>query len=103
VGRRKHNNIETRVKNFLLHLCIVDFRYHHRMFWENPIGLQRLSPKGGTLSYASPPAWKLHPHSDINSKLYKPTFLATHLIAVLQPSRYSVFHGGDILIQLGLP
>jgi len=31
------------------------------------------------------------------------TFLATHLIAVLQPSRYSVFHSGDTPIQLGLP
>ena len=29
-------------------------------------------------------------------------FLATHLMAVLQPSRYSVFHGGDTPIQLGL-
>ena len=31
------------------------------------------------------------------------TFLVTHLMAVLQPSRYFVFHGGDTLIQLGLP
>ena len=31
------------------------------------------------------------------------TFLATHLMVVLQPSRYSVFHGGDTPIQLGLP
>ena len=31
------------------------------------------------------------------------TFLATHLMAVLQPSGYSVFHGGDTPIQLGLP
>jgi len=31
------------------------------------------------------------------------TFLATHLMAVLQPSEYSVFHSGDTLIQLGLP
>ena len=45
------------------------------------------------LSYASPPVQKLHPHSDIISKLYKPTFLATHLIAVLQSSGYSIFHG----------
>ena len=30
------------------------------------------------------------------------TFLATHLIVVLQPSRYSIFHGGDTPIQLGL-
>jgi len=31
------------------------------------------------------------------------TFLATRLMAVLQPSGYSVFHGGDTPIQLGLP
>ena len=30
------------------------------------------------------------------------TFLTTHLIAVLQPSRYSVFHDRDTPIQLGL-
>jgi len=31
------------------------------------------------------------------------TFLATCLTAVLQPSGYSIFHGGDTPIQLGLP
>ena len=31
------------------------------------------------------------------------TFLATRLLTVLQPSGYSVFHGGDTPIQLGLP
>ena len=31
------------------------------------------------------------------------TFLATCLMAVLQPSGYSVFHDGDTPIQLGLP
>ena len=31
------------------------------------------------------------------------TFLATHLMAVLQSSRYSVFHGRDTPIQLSLP
>ena len=31
------------------------------------------------------------------------TFLATHLMAVLQPSGYSVFHSGDTPIQLSLP
>jgi len=30
-------------------------------------------------------------------------FLATHLMVVLQPSGYSVFHNGDTPIQLGLP
>jgi len=31
------------------------------------------------------------------------TFLATHLMAVLQPSRYFIFYSGDTPIQLGLP
>ena len=31
------------------------------------------------------------------------TLLATHLMAVLQPSGYSVFHGRDTPIQLSLP
>ena len=31
------------------------------------------------------------------------TFLATHLMVVLQPSGYSVFHSRDTPIQLGLP
>jgi len=31
------------------------------------------------------------------------TFLTTHLMAVLQPSRYSIFHSGDTPIQLSLP
>jgi len=31
------------------------------------------------------------------------TFLATRHMAVLQPSGYSIFHGGDTPIQLGLP
>ena len=31
------------------------------------------------------------------------TFLVTCLIAVLQPSGYLVFYGGDTPIQLGLP
>jgi len=30
-------------------------------------------------------------------------FLTTHLMVVLQPSEYSVFHNGDTSIQLGLP
>jgi len=30
-------------------------------------------------------------------------FLATHFMVVLQPLGYSIFHGGDTPIQLGLP
>ena len=72
-------------------------------FWINSIRLQRLSSKGGILSYASPPIWKLHPCGDIISKLYKFTSLTTCLMAVLQLSRYSVFYSGDTPTQLGLP
>ena len=31
------------------------------------------------------------------------TFLTTHLIVVLQPSGYSIFHSRDTSIQLSLP
>ena len=30
------------------------------------------------------------------------TFFVTHLIAMLQPSKYSIFHGKDTPIQLSL-
>ena len=33
----------------------------------------------GHVSYASPPIWKLHPHGDIISQLYKPAFYSSHL------------------------
>ena len=62
-----------------------------------------LSRKSLSLSYASPLIRKLHPCGDVTSKIYKPIFLATRLMAVLQPSGYSIFHGGDTPIQLGLP
>jgi len=31
------------------------------------------------LSYTSPPVWKLYPHDDIISKIYKPAFHSGHL------------------------
>ena len=46
---------------------------------------------------------KLHPCGDATSEPYKPTFLIAHLMAVLQPSGYSIFHGRDTPIQLSLP
>jgi len=55
------------------------------------------------VSYTSPPVRKLHSRSEIISKTYKSTFLATCFMAVLQPSGYSVFYGGDTPIWLGLP
>jgi len=57
------------------------------------------------MSYTSPLVWKYIPvvesppnHTSLPSMAA--TFLATCLIAVLQPSRYSVFHSGDTPIQL---
>jgi len=49
------------------------------------------------MSYASLPIWKLHPCGDItiSSPSTAATFLAIYLTAVLQPSRYSIFHGRD--------
>jgi len=38
----------------------------------------------------SPLVQKLHPCGDIAFQPYEPTFLTTHLMAVVQPSRYSV-------------
>ena len=57
------------------------------------------------LSYASPPIWKLHPSGvkHTSSPSTVATFLTICLMAVLQLSRYSVFHNGDTPIQLGLP
>ena len=42
-----------------------------------------------SLNYTSPPSMAA-------------TFIATHLMVVLQPSRYSIFHGRDTSIQLSL-
>ena len=43
----------------------------------------------------SPLVQKLHSCGDIVLQLYKPTFLTTHLIVVMQPSRYSISHDKD--------
>jgi len=52
------------------------------------------------LSGNNVPAVKPSPnHTSLSSTVA--TFLTTRLMAVLQPSRYSVFHGGDTPIQLG--
>jgi len=52
------------------------------------------------LSYTSSLTWKYIPavesppnHTSLPSMAA--TFLVTRLMAVLQPSRYSIFHGGD--------
>ena len=46
------------------------------------------------VSYTSPPIQKQRSRSDATSEPYKPTFLATRLMVVLQPPGYSVFHDG---------
>ena len=55
------------------------------------------------LLYTSLPVRKQRLRGETTSKPYKPTFLTTCLIAVLQPSRYFVLHSGDTPIQLSLP
>jgi len=45
------------------------------------------------LSYASPPIWKLYLHSDIISKLYKPTFYNSHL-------SHNMSYGGAATLQV---
>jgi len=45
----------------------------------NSRGLLMFSLIVSSLSYASPPIWKLHLHGDIISQLYKPTFHGSHL------------------------
>ena len=108
MGRRRHSNIETRAKNFSFHLYIVDLGTIIGFSDKLNRTSNKLSPKGGILSYASPPVWKLHLHGEVTSKYTSlpsmaATFLTTHLMVVLQLSRYSVFHSGDTPIQLGLP
>ena len=43
------------------------------------------------------------PSNHISSPSMAATFLITRLMAVLQPSRYSIFHSRDTPIQLSLP
>ena len=52
---------------------------------------------GNNISAVKPPLNHTSPPSMVA------TFLATRLMAVLQPSGYSVFHSGDTPIQLSLP
>ena len=59
------------------------------------------------VSYTSPLVWKYipmveSPPNHISLPSMVATFLTTCLMAVLQPSRYSVFHSGDTSIQLSL-
>ena len=54
------------------------------------------------LSGNNVPAVELSPnYTSLSSTVA--TFFATHLMAVLQPSRYFIFHDGNTPIQLGLP
>ena len=61
------------------------------------------------VSYTSPPVQKnyipvvMPPPNHTSPPSTAATFLATRLMAVLQPSGYSVFYNGDTPIQLSLP
>jgi len=71
-------------------------------------GLWKMERNNRVLSYASPLVRKLHPHSEVTSKTYKPAFHGGHLSHNMSysgaaTSGYSVFQGGDTPIQLGLP
>ena len=98
----RHGNTRVKMKNFFS-IYVLLTQVLSQDFWINSIGLQRLSPKRRILSYASPPIQKLH-SMVISSPNYTSLpsmvaiFFATHLIVVLQPSRYSIFYGIDILI-----
>jgi len=52
---------------------------------------------GNNITVVKPPPNHTSPPSTVA------TLLATRLMVVLQPSGYSVFHGRDTPIQLGLP
>jgi len=56
----------------------------------------QVHPSGNNVPMVKPPP----NHTSLPSMAA--TFLATHLMAVLQPSRYFVFHSGNIPIQLSL-
>ena len=61
-----------------------------------------------TMSYASPPVQNnipivKPPLNHASLPFTAATLLTTRLMAVLQPSGYSVFYGGNTPIQLGLP
>ena len=55
--------------------------------------LYSYSPSSSIISYISPPIWKLHPHGDIISKLYKPTFHSGHL-------SHNMSYGGAATLQV---
>ena len=54
-------------------------------------------PSGNNIPMVKPPP----NHTSLSSTAA--TFLVTHLMAVLQLSGYSIFHGRNIPIQLSLP
>ena len=57
---------------FLFFFILFLVLFYFSLFWTQ-------TKVWGILSYASPPIWKLHPHSDIISKSYKLTFHDDHL------------------------
>jgi len=57
----------------------------------------QVHPSGNNIPAVKPPPNHTSPPSTAA------TFLAICLMVVLQPSGYSIFHGGDTPIQLSLP
>ena len=70
---------------------------NHIEFWECPSVIYKSTCPENYIPMVMP---SLNPTSPPSMAA---TFLATCHMAVLQPSGYSVFHGGDTPIQLGLP
>ena len=84
-------------------------RYHHGIFWINSIGLQRLLVLREEYCYMQVHLSRNYIPAVISSSNYTSlpftaaTFFTTCLTAVLQPSEYSIFHGGNTPIWLGIP
>jgi len=74
-------------KNYRRQTYVIDVEEYHMQvhLFGNNVPAVKLPP-----NHTSPPSTAA-------------AFLTTHLMAVLQPSGYSVFHGKNIPIQLSLP
>ena len=72
---------------FIHHL--IWFRHFCILLYASPLVQKYISVVKSPPNHTSPPSTAA-------------TFFATHLMAVLQSSRYSIFHSGDTPIQLSL-
>ena len=85
----QENNEKNMRKPLLLHKALTDHTWGNnkvqqikKMKMKQPqhmLSMQQPSVEHEvSMSYASPPIWKLHPCGDIISELYKPTFHSGH-------------------------